>query len=255
MAIYKDIKDLIKYFEYKFKHRNLDVSYGARFERSYSHGKGCLVGKNSTLIDSVINCNVNIATSTKILKAVIDSYSYIYSNCSISNAEIGRFSYVAKNTLISMANIGSFCSIGPYSIIGYGNHPTNLLSTSPVFYSRMNQCGYSFYDNKNIDEYHKIVIENDVWIGAKSFIRDGVRIENGAIIGAGAVVVKDVPAYAIVGGVPARLIRYRFSSEIIQKLQRIQWWNWTIEELSEALNYFNESDISKFIKYVEYGKD
>lgn len=254
MTAYRDIKNFIKYLEYKFKHRNIDISYGARFEQSSCQGEDCSIGRNSTVTNSVINDKVNIATSAKIIKSLIESYSYIYSNCSISNSELGRFGYISKNTLVSMANIGSFCSIGPYSIIGYGNHPTNLLSTSPVFYSSRKQCGFSFSDSNQFDEYHHIDIGNDVWIGARSFIRDGVRIENGAIIGAGAVVVKDVPAYAIVGGVPARLIRYRFHSDIIQKLQEIQWWNWSLNELKEALIYFNQSDISKFIEYVEHDK-
>jgi acetyltransferase-like isoleucine patch superfamily enzyme len=89
-------------------------------------------------------------------------------------------------------------------------------------------------------EYQRIEIGNDVWIGARAVILDGVRIGSGAIIASNAVVTKDVPPYAIVGGVPAQIISYRFSPEEIAKLLKLQWWSWPLEEVKARMNEFNE---------------
>ena len=131
--------------------------------------------------------------------------------------------------------MGSFCSVGPEVICGVGTHPTTHVSTYPGFYSK-NASGSYFFgfehefsstDKKNVD------IGADVWIGARAIIMGGVSIGHGAIIGAGAVVTKDIPPYAIVGGVPAKLIRYRFESEVIEKLLLSEWWKFPEEKLKQ----------------------
>ena len=101
-----------------------------------------------------------------------------------------------------------------------------------------------------VDERKQILVGHDVWIGAKVFIRDGVSVGSGAVVGAGAVVVKDIPDYAIVAGVPAKVIRYRFSDEIISKLLSLQWWNWPEEKLRNAQPHFAQKDISAFIEWA-----
>jgi len=98
------------------------------------------------------------------------------------------------------------------------------------------------------EEKRRIIIGNDVWIGCRVFIRDGVKIGHGAIIGAGAVVVSDVPAYAVVGGVPAKIIRYRFSPDIIRSLIDIEWWNWSDERLRDAQESFCKRDAGALIR-------
>jgi acetyltransferase-like isoleucine patch superfamily enzyme len=135
------------------------------------------------------------------------------------------------NARITRANIGAFCSIGPEVIIGgLGTHPTNFVSTHPVFYSRLCQSGITFSSENLVEELKSVTVGNDVWIGARALILDGVTIGDGAIIAAGAVVTTDVPPYAIVGGVPAKIIRYRFSEDIISILLEWKWW-----ELSEEI--------------------
>lgn len=169
--------------------------------------------------------------------SIIDSNSEISNKaviargCKLNNVVVGDYSYISKNTDISNCKIGKFCSIAPNIKIGFGMHPTNLLSTSPLFYTNRNMFGYAFDINKDIKEFNETIIENDVWIGLNAIILDGVKIGNGAIIGAGAVVTKDVESYSIVGGIPAKFIRYRFDEYIRKILIESKWWDLSNEEI------------------------
>lgn len=144
------------------------------------------------------------------------------------NVSIGRFTYIVSGRIYDDVKIGRFCSIAENVIIGGGNHPNNWLSTSTFCYSDMFKVKNNFipYTDNAIT-----IIGNDVWIGAGAFIRKGIKIGNGAIIGAGAVIVKDVPPYAIVGGNPAKIIKYRFDESTIQKLLESKWWELPPEKL------------------------
>lgn len=158
----------------------------------------------------------------------------------ISDSKIGRHTYIV-NARIVRAEIGAFCSIGPeVNIGGLGNHPTNWLSTHPAFYSILKQSGKTFTEINLFDELKPNKIGNDVWIGAKALILDGVSIGDGAIVAAGAVVTKDVPAYAIVGGVPAKVIRSRFEPKVIEALLKLQWWHLSDEVLKRLAPQFCE---------------
>ena len=163
----------------------------------------------------------------------------------IYNTTINKYSYLAINSRVSFTNIGAYCSIGPNFFCGWGLHATNGLSTSPTFYSTNSYNGLSFAKQDKIMERKIIVIGNDVFIGSNVTVLDGVSIGNGAIIAAGAVVTNDIPAYAIVGGVPAKIIKYRFTDDEIAALQKIQWWNWDNDRLKDVEKYF--FDISTFI--------
>lgn len=98
----------------------------------------------------------------------------------------------------------------------------------------------SGWDNKG-----DIVIGNDVWIGYKAIILAGVKIGDGAIIGTRALVTKDVPAYSIVGGVPAKIIRKRFSEDIINELEILKWWDWPKQKIAQNIISIQSGDISK----------
>lgn len=174
----------------------------------------------------------------------------IYSPYHISNTKIGKGTYISENSSISFAKIGKYCSIGPNFICGWGIHPLNGISTSPCFYSTRKQNGMTFSNIDKIAERKLINIGNDVLIGMNVCILDGINIGNGAIIGAGAIVTQDVPPYAVVGGVPARIIKYRFSQDIIDKLQKIQWWEWNDDKLQNVEKMF--FDVEEFVnKYGE----
>jgi acetyltransferase-like isoleucine patch superfamily enzyme len=143
----------------------------------------------------------------------------------LSHVEVGDFSYISKNSNISNTKIGKFCSIGPNFCCGFGMHPTDAISTSPMFYSTRKQNGFTLVKESTFQEMLPISIGNDVFIGANATILDGVKIADGAIIGAGAVVTKDIPPYAIAVGVPAKVVKYRFEEKIIISLIEKQWWD------------------------------
>lgn len=157
---------------------------------------------------------------------------------------IGDYTYISVNSCISLTDIGKFCSIGPNFFCGWGIHPTDGISTSPLFYSTKGPN--SFCNENKIEDRKKITIGNDVFIGANVTVLDGVTIGDGAIIGAGTVVSKDIPPYAIAVGSPIQIIKYRFDKETIRKLLEIRWWNFEENELIELNNrFFNVDAIIK----------
>ena len=145
--------------------------------------------------------------------------------------------------------IGKFCSIacGAKFLFTSGNHSLQSLSTYtfPIFYEEwgLDAKGiHSAWDNKG-----DIVIGNDVWIGYEAVILSGVTIGDGAIVGARAVVTKDVPPYTIVGGVPARSIRRRFGEETIKKLEALRWWDWDEERIKRSIPAIQSGDIEALL--------
>lgn len=157
--------------------------------------------------------------------------------------KLGRCSYIAENSVIRNAKIGRFCSVGPNVNIGLGIHPMNLISTYPGFYSnRANAAVSRFFVNLEVIEYREVVIGNDVWIGQGATILDGVSVGDGAVIAAGAVVNRNVPPYTLVAGVPARLVKKRFSDEQISQLLQIAWWNRDIGFISKYASLFSRPE-------------
>lgn len=170
----------------------------------------------------------------------------------ISGSCIGNYTYIGKKCYMPETKIGSFCSISDNIQIISETHPTrDYLSTSPVFYSTNNVCGKSFAKNQSfqerirVDKHYRVVIGNDVWVGINSIIIGGVTIGDGAIIAAGSVVTKDVPPFAVVGGVPAKIIRYRFTPEDIQKVQEMQWWDWDDLKIENNYHLFTKGGFTR----------
>ena len=196
------------------------------------------------LYELLLAYNENLFSKTKRLPAncEIDENVKLYPPYQMDKVKIGKGTYVAQNSLITMTTIGKFCSIGPNLVCGYGIHPINGISTSPCFYSTLKQNGMSYTTENKFTERKEIKIGNDVFIGMNVTILDGVTIGDGAVIAAGAVVTKDVKPYSVVGGVPAKHIKYRFEQDKIEKLLKIQWWDWDDEKLKNIEKDFFDID-------------
>ena len=160
-----------------------------------------------------------------VLNSNIHPTSVIYSGCHVTNSQFGRYSYCAYDCHITNAEIGSFCSIGNRVHIGEAEHPLQWASTSPVFENVTHSGPDKRFARFEVPPVQRTIIGSDVWIGYGATIKQGVRIGHGAVIGSNAVVTKDVPAYAVVGGVPAKIIKYRFDQDTISKLLESEWWN------------------------------
>ena len=163
----------------------------------------------------------------------------------LHNVQLGDYSYIAKNPSVSNCVIGKFCSIGPNFCCGMGLHPTNGISTSPMFYSTAKQNGMTFCHENKIEETKQSTIGNDVFVGANVTLLDGVKIGDGAVIGAGAVVVDDIPPYAVAVGVPAKVVKYRFDEPTIKALLEKRWWDTSEEELQNVERNF--WDVESFL--------
>ena len=193
-------------------------------------GNACTFGRNTT-IDS---------------KAYFEGMNRLGENTGFLNSSIGYASYISNNSFIKNTVIGRYTCIANDVMTVAGNHPTSFVSIHPAFYSLAQKPSYvkksKFEDFKYLNSEKKISIEigNDVWIGSRATILEGVNIGDGVIVAAGAVVAKDIPPYAIVGGVPARIIRYRFDEETIQNLLKMKWWEKDQEWIQNHADDFDD---------------
>lgn len=181
----------------------------------------------------------------------IDNTCKVNFESTLAKVKMGRYTYVGARTSITDAQIGQFCSIGGRVSIGGGMHPMDMVSTSPVFLKGRNFLGknYAFFE---YEPSKTVIIGNDVWIGDNAYIKAGVKIGTGSIIGAHAVVTRDVPPYSIVAGIPAKELRKRFDENTITQLLELEWWNWSEDKLQEFGKYFDSP--LKLIEMTDAGK-
>ena len=185
--------------------------------------------------------------------SIIESSALIYRGCRIFNSKINSFTYIAPNSSVVHATVGKFCSISQNVFIGLPEHKMSSLSTSPLFQTKKNALKISWVNSDtNFEEHANVIIGNDVWIGMNVLVKGGVTIGDGAIIGAGAIVTKNIPPYAVVVGTPAKIIKYRFDEDLINKLLEIRWWDLPKSDILKHINMFsnfnsNSNDLDKLL--------
>lgn len=204
--------------------------------------------KRNRLLKKFKGKQLQLGLGTMISNTSIGFSVYIGDNNDIANSAIGDYSYVNCHARIRNAVIGKFCSIGPGVKIELGSHPIHFVSTHPMFYAN-NKPFKTFATHTHFQEYKQVVIGNDIWIGEDALILGGVTIGDGAVIAAGAIVTKDVDPYAIVGGVPAKIIKYRFDEKEKKVIQKSKWWDRDHQWLKD--NHLLFHDINRFTSYFE----
>lgn len=210
--------------------------------------KGTKIGnikvfRNAVVNNSIIGDGCSIGDDTTIERCTLENYVVVNRRSYINDSIIGKNTYTGINSTINFTHIGKFCSLGRNIDIGGFNHDYHKVTTMLDFRYRQAKNGSGKIPQIICHEDY-CEIGSDVWIGAGAQVLHKVKVGNGAVIGGGAVVTKDVPAYAVVVGVPARVIGYRCSENQIVALQNLKWWDWPEKVLDDIMDELIQRDIS-----------
>ena len=217
---------------------------------------------NFLLNPSLKKKGIHIDLRASVLDSTFEGENFVQKDCKLNNCHVGMFTYICRNATLSNCLIGKFCSLAPEVKNIGGMHPTDkFVSTHPYFYKEkhfeVNTFVYKnkFGEYKWIDKEKRIqnIIGNDVWIGTGATLMEGITVGDGAVIAANAHIIKDVPPYAIVGGNPAKIIRYRFTDEKIKQLLATRWWNMDKNTLMDCADMFE--DIDSFLEWMRLKED
>ena len=169
--------------------------------------------------------DVRLGARTSVHESALDPQVALGDDTMVLRATVGRYSYLGPRCIVADTDIGQFCSIAADVAIGSGGHPLERnVAIHPMFYLNR-PPHWDLVSEDRYQEFRKTSIGNDVWIGTKAVIRDGIKVGHGAVIGAGAIVTKDLEPYGIYAGSPARLIRYRFDEATRKRLLALSWWD------------------------------
>lgn len=191
-----------------------------------------------------------IDPSAQVRASRLGRYGEVGPRTKLLEVEMGDYSYVMNDADIAYARIGKFCSIAAMTRLNPGNHPTWRASQSHFTY-RASAYFPGEEDDADFFQWRRdqpLTMGHDVWVGHAAVVLAGRSVGNGAVVAAGAVVSKDVPAYAIVAGVPARVVKWRFPPDIAERLQALAWWDWSHEKLRAALPDFRTLPIEAFLE-------
>jgi len=185
----------------------------------------------------------------ELINSMLGGNNVLFNNVWVINSSIGAHTYIQKASTIVNANIGKFCSIAAAVSIGPGVHKLDSVSTHPAFYLKNTPLAKTYCLQDEFKSSKQTVIGHDVWIGVRAIILDGVTIGTGAVIAAGAVVTKNVEPYNIVGGVPAKVLKTRFTSAEIELALKSKWWDKDEQWLQQ--NYKSFNNISDFKRLID----
>ncbi|UTD26445.1 chloramphenicol acetyltransferase [Bradyrhizobium sp. WD16] len=191
--------------------------------------------------------------SAQLTDARLGAYCEVGARTVLHDVTIGDYSYVVNDSQITYTTIGKFCSIAAMTRINPGNHPMHRATQAHFTYRASTyfpgeEDDAAFFDWRRS---HAVTIGHDVWIGHGAVVLPGRQIGTGAVIAAASIVTKDVPAYTIVAGNPARIIRRRFSEPIAERLTALAWWDWNHDRLRRALPDFRQLAIEDFLAVHE----
>ncbi|MBR1247036.1 acetyltransferase [Bradyrhizobium sp. AUGA SZCCT0169] len=189
-----------------------------------------------------------IEPTVKLREVTVGRCCEVLGDTAIEYTELGDYSYLGPGCMVADAEIGKFCAIAAQVRIGAPNHPLDRPSQHrftycPEYYTADAKRDHTFFRQRRAD---RVVIGNDVWIGHAVIVMPGATVGDGAVLAAGAVVTRDVAPYTIVGGVPAKQIRERFSRDIAARLAAIAWWDWPAETIFQRLPEFQSGDVEAF---------
>ncbi|EJF77190.1 transferase hexapeptide repeat family phosphonate metabolim protein [Bartonella sp. DB5-6] len=190
-----------------------------------------------------------IHTTARLHGCKLGRYVEINERVILRDVMVEDFSYFERNSEAIYSDIGRFCSIASHVCVNALEHPMERLSTHKITYRPNEYFRYmplesSFRERRRVK---RVIVGHDVWIGRGAVIMPGVTIGHGAIIGANAVITKDVLPYMIVAGIPAKLLRMRFSDYVIHMLLEMAWWNWPLDKIYSALSDMQNLPIEAFI--------
>lgn len=217
-----------------------------------SLGKGTQIYKDVYLKNTRTEKNVSIGDASRVENCIFGESVKVQRHNLIYDSKFGRYTYTGRNLTCWHSQIGAFCSISWNCSIGGANHDYNRLTTSAFLYSDIfdiaeGRKGYDRFDNN-------CEIGNDVWLGCGCVICRDVKVGDGAVIGANAVVTKDVEPYSIVVGSPAKHIKYRFPKKIIEQLLILKWWDLPVSIIKKYFDIFNSVPSQEIIEKLIYLK-
>lgn len=193
----------------------------------------------------------DIHPTCHVVRSAIGRWTQLMEHTRLVESSFGDYSYTAGNNSIIYSDIGKFANIASSVRINPGNHPMERVTQHHFLYRRR-QYQFGEFDDETFFDWrraHRCVLGHDIWIGHAAILLPGVKIGNGAVVGAGAVVTKDVPPYWIFAGVPARPIRPRFPPDVAQAIEKLAWWDWPHQTIRERLPDFNDP-VSFIEKYA-----